>query len=109
MTELREAIIAQKIKLAKASFALAEQELLKKFEADHNVNLRTIEQYEDIFSEGIKDGKVKFTPNPKDGTGVLTITQVMEGEEKTIDQTIDNKAEAAFFAGLQEKLHPTQK
>jgi hypothetical protein len=70
-----------------------------------NVDLSKIEQYKDIFSNGFKEGSVKFVAN-KNGTGSLFIDSVIDGEKQTVEQTIDNKAEASFFINMQTSLQP---
>ena len=75
---------------------------------DRGIDLVQLNQYSDIFSEGIKEGSVRFEPK-KDGTGTLFIDTVSAGEKETKELTIDNTDEAAFFLGLQDSLNPPEK
>ena len=74
---------------------------------DKGIDLVHLNQYSDIFSEGIKEGSVRFEPK-KDGAGTLFIDTVTEGEKETKELTIDNKDEAAFFLGLQLTIKPAE-
>ncbi len=98
--------LQDEIALTRAIFQKKREEFYKKYR-DGGVDLPQLDQYSDIFSEGIKEGSVRFEPN-RDGTGSLFIDAVSAGEKKTKELTIDNKDEAAFFLGLQLTIKPIE-
>lgn len=86
------------------------QKIRNKFYLDYKergIDLVQLNQYSDMFGDGIKDGSVRFEPK-KDGAGTLFIDTVLEGEKETKELTVDNKDEAAFFTGLQMSLNPPE-
>lgn len=98
--------LQNKINRDKAAFQKVRNQFYLGYK-ERGIDLVQLNQYSDMFSEGIKDGSVRFEPK-KDGTGTLFIDTLLEGEKETRELTVDNKDEAAFFTGLQMSLNPPE-
>lgn len=98
--------LQSEITLTRAVFQKKREKFYKNYE-DGGIDLSQLNQYSNIFSEGIKEGSVRFEPH-ENGTGSLFIDTVNAGEKETKELTIDNIDEAAFFLGLQLTIKPTE-
>lgn len=92
----------QRINKDRADFQKIRDQFYQNYN-DRGVDLVQLNQYTDIFSDGIKEGSVRFEPN-KNGTGTLFIDTLVKHKKVTKELTIENKDEVAFFIGLQESL-----
>ena len=83
-------------------------EFYRKFKKNLGIDIVKDEQLEKIFANGMKDGSVIFVPR-RDGTGILNIDEVIEGEKVAKNIEIDDKNEAAFLLGLQGSVDASKK
>jgi len=89
---------------AKQSFNIDRQKFLLELN-DKGINTVTLNQYSDMFSNGIKEGSIHIEPH-KDGSISMLFDTEQQGEKDTKEWTVNNKDEAAFLMGLQMKLNP---
>jgi hypothetical protein len=90
----------------KQSFDIDRQKFLNELN-NNGVNTVALDQYEDMFSNGIKEGTVKVEPH-KDGSVSLLFDTEHKGKKDTKEWTVKNKDEAAFLIGLQMRLNPPE-
>lgn len=99
-------LIDPEVKIAqiKQSFDIDRQNFLNELN-ENGINTVALKQYENMFSNGIKEGTIKVEPH-KDGSVSLLFDTEYQGEKDTKEWTVKNTDKAAFLVGLQMKLNP---